>query len=153
MKSVFVLFTLILISACVSKPTWDNMSEEVISEWKLHAVGAELANEFTESGITPKAYSEWKAVEITDPETIISWDESKFTAVSAKSWISSGFSLDEAVENRAKGLSPVKKSESAKVVEEIAPVAESAPVAKSAKVVEEIAPVTESAPVAETVEK
>ena len=46
MKSVFVLFTLILISACVSKPTWDNMSEENISAWKSLGLGAEAANFF-----------------------------------------------------------------------------------------------------------
>ena len=110
-KAIMVLLAVLFFTACASKPTWDNMSEETIAAWKSHDVGAELANEFIENEISPKLYGEWKSVELTDPDIIIPWNESKFSAASAKSWISGGFSLDEAVENRAKGLSPVKKAE------------------------------------------
>jgi len=111
-KVVMILIFSMIMFACSSKPTWDNMSEEAISAWKSFGVGAELANKFSDNQISPELYGEWKAVDLTDPEIVISWNESKFSAISAKSWITGGFSLDEAVENRAKGLSPVKKADS-----------------------------------------
>ncbi|WDE98014.1 hypothetical protein PQO03_19510 [Lentisphaera profundi] len=113
-KVIAILFITLFISACASKATWDNMSEEKIAAWKTQGVDAELASELTENAITPEKYGAWKAVKITDPETIIAWNGSKFSAEASKNWMSGGFTLDEAVDNRAKGLSPVKKE---KVVE------------------------------------
>ena len=119
-KLIAVLLTALFLTACASKPTWDNMSEETIAAWKSHGVEAAQANQFTASGISPDVYSEWKAEGITEPEVIIVWNEGKFSADSAKAWISGDFSLDEAVENRAKGLSPVKKAAPAEEKEEAA---------------------------------
>ncbi|MDD7985819.1 hypothetical protein PQO01_12745 [Lentisphaera marina] len=112
-KIISVLLIALFMSACASKATWDNMSEETIAAWKAQGVEAALANEYTDNAITPEKYGEWKALKITDSETIIAWNESKFSADAAKNWMSGGFTLDEAVENRAKGLSPVKKEEKA----------------------------------------
>jgi len=107
---IAVLIVALFMSACASKATWDNISEESIAAWKAEGVDAALANQYTEHSITPEKYGEWKALKITDAETIIAWNGSKFSADAAKNWMSGGFTLDEAVDNRAKGLSPVKKT-------------------------------------------
>lgn len=117
-KFIAVLIVALFMSACASKATWDNMSEETISAWKAEGVDAALANKFTEHSITPEKYGDWKALKITNAETIIAWNESKFSADAAKNWMSGGFTLDEAVENRAKGLSPVKKTQKPEAAEE-----------------------------------
>jgi hypothetical protein len=117
---IAVLILALFMSACASKVTWDNMSEETIAAWKAEGVDAVLANKFTEHSITPEKYGEWKVLKITDHETIIAWNESKFSADAAKNWMAGGFTLDEAVENRAKGLSPVKKTQKPEAVEETA---------------------------------
>ena len=94
-KIISVLLIALFMSACASKATWDNMSEETIAAWKAEGVDAALANEFTANSITPASYGEWKDVKITDSETIIAWSGSKFNAEEAKEGMSGGFTLDE----------------------------------------------------------
>lgn len=109
MKTIIsFLFASLLVLGCASKPTWNNMSEESISAWKASSVNAAVANKLTKHGITPEQYKLWKDLAIENVDTIIAWSGNKFTAESAKSWIDSGFSLNEAIANRAKGLSPVE---------------------------------------------
>lgn len=104
-KFIVPLLTALLLSACSS--TWDNMSEDTIGAWKAAGVDVEMANQLTENNITPEQYTQWKDVKITDPEVIIEWSKEMFSAEDAKAWMDSGFDLDDAVDNRADGLSPV----------------------------------------------
>ena len=107
MKIATLIFTLLLIVGC-SSPTWENMAESEIADWKEQGVSIEVANTLVENKITAAAYADWKAEGIDKPEAVIAWSKKKFAPVEAASWINSKFSLSDAVEYRAKGLQPVK---------------------------------------------
>ena len=106
-KIIVALFVALFMSAC-SSPTWDNMSEDTIAAWKAQGVDVETANYLTDKNVTPAAYGEYKAAGISDAELVVDWSAAKFKGADAKAWMDGGFELDDAVENRAKGLSPVK---------------------------------------------
>lgn len=113
-KLILTACTSALLFACASTPTWEGMSEETIAAWKANGLDAGQAQFYTEEGISAQVYGEWKAVNITDSDVILEWTEEKFTASKAKAWIDGGFDLDDAIENRAKGLTPVRKAEEKK---------------------------------------
>ena len=62
---------------------------------------------WTRSGWTPATAQPWLEQQF-DLDTAVAWYKEKFTASQARNWVEGGFSLREAIDNRSKGLAPVK---------------------------------------------
>lgn len=134
MKNVWILLTIIVLTACASAPSWKNMSESEISDWKSIDVSVEQVGKYVKAGLSqpqvkawidsgfteqdsiiawsqakfkPKSAKEWRDINLT-LETASKWQLQKFSPAEAQSWMNGGFNLDDAVTNRSKGLSPVK---------------------------------------------
>ena len=116
-KSLMILAVALMLVACASS-TWDNMSESDIATWKELGVSMDDANEMNEEGIYAKEFGEWKAVKITDMDSILEWKEEKFNATEAGRWAQANFDVDEAIEARGKGLQPVHKAQTPEVKKE-----------------------------------
>ncbi len=132
-KIAFICFTLFLV-ACSSTPSWKGMSESEISSWKNIGVTVEQVAVYTKAKMSPDQVNEWFEQGFTNSKEIIAWASSNFSAEDASGWKSSGFNmedaidwaenkftfaeakewrdakfdLDDAISNRAKGLSPVQ---------------------------------------------
>ena len=134
MKNIAMIFALVFVLVSCGSTTWDNMSESDIATWKELGVSMEDANEMNEEGVYAKEFGEWKAVKITDLDSILEWKEEKFNAAQAGRWAQANFDVDDAIEARGKGLQPVhkakapemKKEEPKETVKEAVP-AEAAP--------------------------
>lgn len=107
MKKVLSLLMFLALFSC-STPTWDNMTEADIASWKSMNVNIEKANSLNQAGVSPAEYSKWEESGFTKVEKIIAWKKQKFAPTEAAQWVKGGFSTDQAVENRSKGLQPVK---------------------------------------------
>ncbi|MCM8533457.1 MAG: hypothetical protein NE330_19980 [Lentisphaeraceae bacterium] len=107
MKKALSLLMFLVLFSC-STPTWNNMSETDIASWKELNIDIETANSLNEIGVSPTEYSEWKENGFTKVEKILAWKSQKFTPQEAAEWVKGGFSPSQAVENRSKGLQPVK---------------------------------------------
>ncbi|MCM8538551.1 MAG: hypothetical protein NE334_21595 [Lentisphaeraceae bacterium] len=107
MRNLLSLLTFLALFSC-STPTWDNMTEADISSWKSMNVDIEKANSLNYAGVSPAEYSEWKNHGFTQVDKITNWKKQKFSPTEAAQWVKGGFSVDQAVENRQKGLQPVK---------------------------------------------
>jgi hypothetical protein len=102
------LFSIVLlVSACASAPAWKGMSEDEIASWKAMSVEPAAAQEWRKGGFTPYSAEAWMRAGFK-AENAVKWAAEKFTAEEAQNWRVGGFSLDQAVENRGKGLTPVK---------------------------------------------
>jgi hypothetical protein len=108
MKLLLVMCMVAFFIGCASDPTWNNMSEADISSWKEMMVDIDSANYLNENKITPKSYAAWKENGITKADEIIAWTVKKFSASEAAAWAKAGYSMDDAVDYRGKGLQPVK---------------------------------------------
>ena len=84
------------------------MSESDIASWKKQNVDIESANFLNSNDVSPQEYSEWKANDFDDAETIIEWRTNKFSPAEASNWVKGDFTLKDAITNRSKGLQPVK---------------------------------------------
>jgi hypothetical protein len=124
----------LVLAACASAPTWQGMSESEISGWKALSVDVASAQEFRKAGLSAAAVEQWREAGLTTTDAILAWNESgytpetagpwvrqgfdlatsadwteqKFTAEEARVWVDSGFSLKQAIDNREKGLTPVR---------------------------------------------
>ena len=133
-KVLPVLLSALLLAACSSTPTWEGMSETEISDWKALSVDVASAQEFREAGLKPSDVDAWQQAGLRGTgaildwrktgfspttaqpwvargvglETATTWAKEKFTAEEATVWNEAGFSLKEAIDNREKGLTPVR---------------------------------------------
>jgi hypothetical protein len=131
---VTVAGLVLAVIACASTPTWKGMSESDIASWQQLGINAEGAHEFQKAGLTPKDVEGWYAAGVKTSEQIlewhgkgfgsseaaewiqqqfsskdaVSWKKENFTAAQAGKWKAGGFDLDDAIENREKGLQPIK---------------------------------------------
>ena len=101
-----VLALLALAMAGCASPPWLGMAESEIAAWKQMDVGADLAQEWRRAGFGPAEAAPW-IEEGIDARTAKRWDRELFSADQAASWRGADFSLDEAIENRARGLAPI----------------------------------------------
>ncbi|OUS32723.1 hypothetical protein A9Q98_00970 [Thalassotalea sp. 42_200_T64] len=134
MRKFLILFFMVLLSACASAPSWEGMSESEISNWKDIGVTVDQVDTYVEAGMKPEQVKVWFEQGFNNANEIIPWASNKFTPEDAAGWKASGlsvegafqwasnkfsyseakmwrdenFELDDAIDNRAKGLSPVK---------------------------------------------
>ena len=128
-----ILATAIL-AGCASAPTWEGMSENEIAAWRSMNIEAAEAQAYREAGLDTAEIEAWREAGLPGREAILAWNdegwtaataepwlktqfdletatdwaEKKFTADQARAWVDAGFSLKEAINNRAKGLAPVR---------------------------------------------
>ena len=131
--TIFVLIA-VLIAGCAGAPSWKGMSESEIAAWKAMDVNAETAQKFTRAGLSSDDVDAWRDAGLSATDAILAWNEAgwkpeaaaswiqhqfsvgaakewaaeKFSASEARNWFDAGFSLKQAVENRNKGLTPVR---------------------------------------------
>ncbi|MCL6414038.1 hypothetical protein MIB92_00110 [Aestuariirhabdus sp. Z084] len=107
LQKVGVLLCLLVLAGCASKATWEGMNEDDISSWKSAGFSAEAAQMWGEYKFNATEAAAWRdqGFEARDAAR---WAEEKFTAEQAGSWKQGDFDLDDAIDNRAKGLSPIK---------------------------------------------
>lgn len=94
---------------CASPP-WRGMAEPEIAAWKQLDIDAERAQEWRRSGFSAAQAGPWIAAQF-DPRTAKRWDRELFSAPQAAHWRDGKFSLDDAIEHRAKGLVPIPAAE------------------------------------------
>ena len=100
-----------LLSACASTPTWEGMSETEIADWKELHVGPGDAQAYREAGLETKAVSQWMDNGFKSAKAVLAWQKAGFTAAKAGAWNSKGFSLDQAVEWKQESFSPDEANE------------------------------------------
>lgn len=106
MQQLLLASTFVL-TACSSVPTdWRNMSTEEINQWQQIGFNAKSAQSWRSEGFDPESAHSWSQAHF-ELDDALEWHQQKFQALEAQAWIKGGFDLDEAVENRAKGLTPI----------------------------------------------
>jgi hypothetical protein len=134
-KLTAIMFVVFLIGACAGAPTWKDMSEAEIASWKALGVEAGDAQTFKKAGLSTTDVEAWHAAGIKASKDILDWHKKGFTAEEAGGWVkeqfsleeagnwkkkeftseeagkwkAAGFKLNEAVNNREKGLQPIQK--------------------------------------------
>lgn len=104
---LILTLTLALLAACSSIPDdWKGMSTDEISQWQQIGFKAEAAQRWKKAGFDPIAADSWNRADFNLKDAV-EWYQEKFDAREAQSWVKGGFDLDDAIENRAKGLSPI----------------------------------------------
>jgi len=122
-----------LLGACAA-PDWSDMSQADIAGWKAMDIGPGDAQHFNREGLHPTEIEGWHKAGFKDAKDIDAWhgagfnaedsaawkahgfnakdakrwSAKEFTAENAQVWTKAGMSLDEAIEDRSKGLQPVK---------------------------------------------
>jgi hypothetical protein len=115
----------LLLTACASTPTWHDMSERDIADWKSIGFDAEAAQNWKSDGFTPEQAGGWSEAKFSREEAK-NWAKESFNAEEATNWKQGGFDLDAAKDARKKGLTPVEEEEPAAAPAEAAS-AEEAP--------------------------
>ena len=113
---LFLVGFFAILVACASAPTWEDMSQQEISDWKALAFDAETAQAWKEEGFTPATAAVWSGAGF-NLETAAPWRNESFTAEETTSWIEGGFDLDQAIKNRATGLTPVPEADAVETTE------------------------------------
>ena len=104
MKIFIAAVMSVMLFACASSPTWEGMSEDDIAQWKANGFDARSAQVWHRGGFNAIQSKAWMEAKF-DVDSAKDWSEEKF---SAANWSQSGFELDDAVEERSKGLTPLK---------------------------------------------
>lgn len=106
-RQLLLATSLLLLSACSSVPSdWSGMSTDEISQWQQVGFNAKTAQSWRHEGFDPAAAHSWTQANF-ELDDALEWHQQKFQATEAQAWIKGGFDLDEAIENRAKGLTPI----------------------------------------------
>lgn len=134
MRTGLILSLALMLGACASTPTWEGMSESEIAAWKAMDLTAESAQKFSRAGLSSDDVAAWREAGLTGTDAILAWSKTgwkpesaaswlerdfdletasewakeRFTAEEASVWMKSGFDLDQAMDNREKGLTPVR---------------------------------------------
>ncbi|WP_076537084.1 hypothetical protein [Shewanella sp. UCD-KL21] len=108
MKKLIGAIFICLIYGCASSPaTWEGMSERDIADWKAIGFDAAKAQKWSKSGFNAEQSQQWTQASF-NVESAAEWSKEKFNPEEAGTWKQSGFELEDAIEDRAKGLTPVK---------------------------------------------
>jgi hypothetical protein len=101
---------ILLLAACASEPTWHDMSERDIADWKTIGFDAGAAQNWKSDGFTPEQAGGWSEAKFSREEAK-NWAKESFNAEEATGWKEGGFDLDAAKDARKKGLTPVDEEE------------------------------------------
>ncbi|MCL1046295.1 hypothetical protein L2737_13335 [Shewanella electrodiphila] len=107
MNKLIVILVACLLYGCASAPTWKGMSERDIAEWKAIGFDAAQAQTWSKKGFNAEQSQLWSKASF-DVESAMDWSKEKFNPEEAATWKQAGFKLDDAIDDRAKGLTPVK---------------------------------------------
>ncbi|MFD2167877.1 hypothetical protein ACFSJY_16610 [Thalassotalea euphylliae] len=134
MKKLGIIAFSVMLAACASAPSWKGMSESEIAAWKDMGVTVEQVGAYVKAGLSHPQVQEWLTNGFTEQKSILAWSGAnfkpeqaaswrdvnfnledamawaaeKFTPADAKAWRDGGFELEDALDNREKGLQPVK---------------------------------------------
>lgn len=104
-KAVIVtaILCVMLLAGCATSK-WAGVPRQQVNAWRAIGVPPHEAKQYMANGFTAMDAQPWIQMGIKDPDIAIAWHRAGFSCRETSAWVNKGFTLQQAIEFRKKGL-------------------------------------------------